>query len=121
MIRICRERGLPVIIQTFPNNSYDEIGIGTNHALREIAIEENVPLVDQEELFIEYIEKKNLQRSDFFEFPYPDNYFITKKSAFGKIIMIPRKFEGHCNSRGYHLMAENIYHKIIEEGLVEDK
>jgi hypothetical protein len=121
MVKICRDRGLPVIIQTFPNNSYDEMGIGINHALREIAKEENVPLVDQEELFIEYIEKENLQRSDFFEFPYPNNCFITKESALGKTVMIPCKFEGHCNSQGYRLMAENIYRKIIEKGLLENK
>lgn len=103
MVAICRSQDIPVIMQTFPNDGYDKFGIGINQAIRETAQELGVPFVDQQELFIEYFEDKDLDRSKYFEFPSTDRYHVTG--------------EGHCNEMGYRLMAQNLYNKIREEGI----
>ncbi|MBD3379548.1 MAG: tetratricopeptide repeat protein [Candidatus Omnitrophica bacterium] len=99
MVKVCRAKGVEVVMQTFPNDAYDKYSLGINRAIREAALELGVPFVDQERLFREYFIEEGVSRDDYFEFPGADGY---------------QTGEGHCNERGYRLMAENIY-SVIEE------
>lgn len=104
MVEVCRSEGIEVIMQTFPNNAYDKYDLGINRAIREAASDLGVPFVDHELLFEEYFIEKAEDRNSYFEFPGNDGY---------------QTGEGHCNAAGYHLMAENIYKKIIDEDLIK--
>ncbi len=104
MVTLCKEKGIEVIMQTFPNNAYDKYNIGVNRAIREAALELGVPFVDHERLFTEYFIREGKDRDGYFEFPGNDGY---------------QTGEGHCNELGYRLMAENIYNVMEEREVLE--
>ena len=63
-----------------------------NESIKESAAEYSAPFVDNEYLFSELWEKGEKEGI----------YFVS---------------DGHCNAKGYNVMAKNIYEKIIEEKL----
>ena len=97
MIRRAQERGIKVILQSYP--SYDGVGKGGNYEyfsglLRGVAKKMAVLFVDHEQIF-EGIFLKGKNRDDYFE-----------------------AAKVHCNEKGYGVMAENIYNCIIAHNVI---
>jgi hypothetical protein len=92
-IKIIRRRGIKVILQNYPLCPISSDRKFYNDAIDDVAARLHVPLVNNERIFQEVINKGGK-----FE-----DYFIA---------------DGHCNSRGYQLMATNVYNKILEEGIL---
>ena len=107
MVEICRLQGIPVIMQTYPSDAYSEHIISINQAIREAANELGVAFVDQQELFIEFSDSSGVNSDDYFELPASVRSYIVGG--------------GHCNRKGYRLMAENLYDKIQEEEIFTAK
>lgn len=90
IIKISKNRKVAIILQTYPRNWYFLF----NNAIREISREYNIVLVDNERIFEE--EAKHIDIERFF---VPD---------------------GHCNAKGYGIIAENTYKTLIEHKLLPD-
>ena len=87
IVKIARAKHVPIFLQTYPNANYPEIN--------RVAQEWSVPLVDHFQVFNDMWKTGKVDRYDFFE----------NKTGWG----------GHCNARGYGVMAENIFKKLVEE------
>ncbi|MDD5115937.1 MAG: tetratricopeptide repeat protein [Candidatus Omnitrophica bacterium] len=92
-VRICRDRGVKIILQDYGLCPISSDCKFYNDAIRNVALHLQVPLVDNEKIFQEIMDKGGK----------PEDYFIA---------------DGHCNSNGYRLMAVNVYDKIIEEKII---
>lgn len=88
IVRMCRARGIKVVIHNYPR--YTE---RPNSILLNVALKFNIPFVDNKEIFRETMARE--QKGD-------AEYFVA---------------DGHCTSKGYLLMATNVYNKILEEGI----
>ncbi len=87
MIDTCRRMKIKVIIQNYPAESLYSV---INSFLNEFALKESIPLVDNAKVFRYLLEKGDNEY----------HYFVPDK---------------HCNERGYKIMAENVYQKVMEE------
>lgn len=87
IVKTFQAQGIKVILQNYPNQQLK--------SMEEAAKECSIPLVDNYRIFKE-LRQKGERTSDYFQF------------SDGR---------GHCNSKGYGVMAENVYNKIIEEKL----
>lgn len=92
MIGMCDDRDVRVMLLNYPSEIE---GIDVNGILREAARKRSVPFVDNAALFDDMFSKKKLQRKDFFA---PD---------------------GHCNAKGYGVMAMNVYDAMSRHGYVK--
>ena len=96
MIRIIRKRNIKIILQTYPyrikTHGYRLTEL--TDILHDVAVRFKIPLVDNEKIFQEIKGKGATDNEE---------YFVA---------------DGHCNSRGYKLMAVNVYNKIIEAGML---
>jgi lysophospholipase L1-like esterase len=84
IIRLCRDKQVPVILLNYPGNNT------VNHIIGAIAKKYSVPLVDNHTVF------SGLWGNDY--------YFSA---------------DGHCNARGYGVMAKNVYDKLREIGIAK--
>ncbi|MFC1514900.1 tetratricopeptide repeat protein [Candidatus Omnitrophota bacterium] len=91
IIKICQAQGVKIILQTYPRNNE------VNEAIRNVAKECSVPLVDNYESFSELWDK-GYDLGDYFELP---------------------DGSGHCNAKGYGVMAMNVYDAIVEEKIFD--
>ena len=97
MIRIIRSKNIKIVLQTYPyriktHGLFDRHEIQEiNDIIRDVALRFKIPLVDQGKVFQE---TKDPRTGD------NEEYFVA---------------DGHCNSRGYKLMAVNLYNKINEQ------
>lgn len=90
IIKISKNRGVAIILQTYPRNWYFLF----NNATREISREYNIALVDNERIFEEEAKHIDIER-----------FFVS---------------DGHCNAEGYRIIAENIYKALIEHKFLSD-
>lgn len=91
IVRIIRSKNIKIILQNYPEFS-QKFKI-YNNTLRQITIQLKIPFIDNEKIFQEIM----------IEGEKPDDYFVA---------------DGHCNSKGYRIMASNVYKKIFEEKLL---
>lgn len=89
IIRALQQNHIPVLLQNYPPLPHGPKR-SIDAILRDIAAEQHVPFVDQERLFQE-MEERGEKLGDYFE---PG---------------------GHCNARGYGVMATNIFDALTEE------
>jgi lysophospholipase L1-like esterase len=94
IVRIIRERGVALILQNYPPFPGNRERL-VNRILRTIARDEAIPFVDNERLFMKMIEDGQ-RYADLFQ---------------------TNDVHGHCNHRGYRVMAEHVYAAIVEEGM----
>ncbi|MCF7887199.1 MAG: tetratricopeptide repeat protein [Candidatus Omnitrophica bacterium] len=87
IIRIIREKEIKMILQNYPPNMTGRKK-SINGILRKIADDFNIPFVDNEKQFLQEMRINN------------NDFFVS---------------DGHCNAKGYGLMAMNIYNVIIKE------
>ena len=87
IVKMARARHVPLFLQTYPNANF--------HGISEVAQESGVPLVDHFQIFNDMWQTGKVDRYDFFE----------AKVGTG----------GHCNAKGYGVLAENIFKKLVEE------
>jgi tetratricopeptide (TPR) repeat protein len=93
IIDVCRSRKIPIIMQSYPDvQAHKEV----SEALREVAQKKGVPFVDQDRLFAE-MWKRGEKR---------EGYYVA---------------DGHCNAKGYGVMARNIYEEIVRGGFLKDE
>jgi tetratricopeptide (TPR) repeat protein len=85
IIILCQSRGIKIILQNYPCEE------DVNKVIKEFAIEHSIPFVNNLQVFNELLSNKEVKREDYFR---PD---------------------GHCTSRGYGIIAQNLYDKIMEE------
>jgi lysophospholipase L1-like esterase len=91
IIRAIQNKRIKVLLQNYPPSINNETTIYFNKfLLPEIAREFNIPFVDNNEIFHEIMDKDTMRRV----------FFIG---------------DGHCNARGYGVMAMNVFRKIKEE------
>jgi tetratricopeptide (TPR) repeat protein len=92
IVRIVRNKNIGIILQNYPRRYIGTQGIGkfANPIIRNTAIRFKIPYVDNEKIFQEIIDRGGKT----------EDYFVV---------------DGHCNSKGYKVMAANVYNKIIEE------
>lgn len=92
IVKIIQSKKIKIILQNYPLCLITTQGGAKfiNDILCNIAIRFKIPFVDNEKIFREIIDKG----------AKTEDYFI---------------LDGHCNSRGYKVMATNVYNKIIEE------
>ena len=98
MIRIIRSKNIKIVLQTYPYRIKSHgipFGQEINDIIRDVAVRFKIPLVDQEKIFQE---TKDQGTGD------NEGYFVA---------------DGHCNNRGYKLMAVNVYNKIVEAGILD--
>jgi len=89
---ILQKDNIKIILQNYPFDPY----VGArfiDSILRKVANDLNIPFVDNELIFLEMM-NKGAKRDDCFSPDY------------------------HCNARGYEIMANNVYNKIIEEKIL---
>jgi lysophospholipase L1-like esterase len=86
MIRLCRSRGAKVVVATYPGATFEQL----TQLHRQLAREEGVVLVDNQEYF-GVLEDR-------------ERYFTTD--------------EVHPNAAGYRLLAENIFNGMLENAIV---
>lgn len=97
IIRIAKNEGIKVILQNYPCAINKENVIYFNNIiLPKIAEDSNVSFVDNNRVFQEMLDR-GAKREDLFE------------SSSG----------GHCNAKGYGVMAMNIFNKIKEEKMID--
>jgi lysophospholipase L1-like esterase len=100
MVAILNKRNIKVIIQNYP--PVMPLGQrfikGVNETLKKVAIDTNVPFVDNEQVFLKLMHN-------------PGNW----KDYFNDTL----EGGGHCNANGYRIMAENVYTKIKEESMLK--
>ncbi len=89
--RLCRQRGIKLLIMTYPRGEVYEYNVNT--IIKQIAREEPLDMVDNEKVFRRLL-STGYKVEDLF---VPDT---------------------HCNARGYAVIAENIYGKLIEDGIL---
>ncbi len=102
IIRIIRDKNIKLILHNYPPRPEREGGKEIhliNEALKDTAAESGLPFIDDEKLFQDMWDRGE-NRLD-----YHENF----KGVAGS----------HLNSRGYKIMAEALYDKIIEEGFLE--
>jgi len=87
IIRICKNKGIKIIIQGYPHNTWERI----NKLLASISKKNKITFVDNLRTF-NLLQKKGNQK---------ENYFIPD--------------EIHPNTKGHEIIAKNLYHKIIDE------
>ena len=87
MIKICKQRKIPMIIQSYPQPSLP---------LKDFALSNGALFVDNEEVFTG-LEKRGEKH---------EKYFVP---------------DGHCNARGYGVIARNIYQVMRKAGLFKLK
>jgi len=91
IIRLCQEEEIKIILQNYPYlQGKTFYDPRVNEVINGIAEECSLPLVDNCRIFN--------------ELPNKEGYFIS---------------DGHCNYRGYRVMAQNVYDKIIEEKIFD--
>jgi lysophospholipase L1-like esterase len=95
MVRIVREHGIGLVMQNYPPY-WARVERPINAILREIAHEEEIPFVDNEKIFREEMERG---------------------TRYGDLFRAHDIF-GHCNEKGYQIMAEGIYATITEKGML---
>lgn len=93
IIKIIRQKKIKIILQSYPY-PLEVRKIPIDAILRKIANELHISFVDNELLFREMLERGS--RSE--------DFFVA---------------DGHCNARGYGIVAMNVYNKIMEEGMLE--
>jgi tetratricopeptide (TPR) repeat protein len=86
IVRICKEHNIEVMFLNYPFG-FDPASI----ALQRIAAKNSIPFVDNRRVFDELWEKGGKR----------EDYSVS---------------DGHCNAKGYGVMARNIYEKIRELG-----
>ncbi len=88
IVKMCQQEEIKIILQNYPLS-------GTyNKVIKEIAEKNSIPFIDHCYIFKNLLSKEKVRMEDYFK---PDT---------------------HCNEKGYGIMAENIYNKIIEESLI---
>ncbi len=85
IIKICQSQGIKIILHNYPINWWANIHL----KLEKIARKYSIPFVDNERAF-EVLWLRRQRREDYF---------------------IP---DGHCNEKGYAIMAKNIYNKMMK-------
>ncbi len=94
-IEICRERNIKLIIQNYPlrfqNNFWVQSVTPINELIERVAAKHSIPFVDNKKKF--------------------DNLGERQKEY-----LEPLGCGEHCNAKGYALMANNLYNKILEIG-----
>jgi len=86
IIKICKKNNVKIILQNYPINHFPPPDLPANYVLNDIASNSDIPFINNVELFC-------------------------KLGEFQKSYFVP---DGHCNNKGYGLMAKNLYNKIIE-------
>jgi len=96
IIRIVQNKKIKIILQNYPPPAIniEKVVYFNSIFLSEIAKDHNIAFVDNCRIFQEILDR-GAKRDDFF---VPD---------------------GHCNAKGYEVMAMNIFNKIKEEGMIE--
>ena len=90
IISLCEKNNIKLIFQTYPF-SYNSV----NDTIREICNNnKNLILVDQNNIFQELVKKDS-----------SDLYFVD--------------FD-HCTEKGHYIMAENVYHALLENKLIRE-
>ena len=91
IIKICKTQKIKIIMQNYPYKctSPNQRNLPENIILTNFAKQHNIPLVDNKKIFDSLGTEK-------------DNFFAP---------------DGHCNAKGYKLMAQSIYNKILEENI----
>jgi hypothetical protein len=91
---LCNQHNIKLIVMNYPLNYNYILYKRVNNAIRKFAITNNVTFIDNESIFMQYKSKS-------------DSLF--------------ERFDIHCNANGYNLMAQNIYSKMIDENLIENR
>jgi len=92
IICICNNFRVKIMFQNYPANHFPHPDMPANYLLNKYFNKwENIPFVNNEECFIK-------------AGALNDNYFVK---------------DGHCNNKGYGLMAKNVFEKIISERIFE--
>lgn len=92
MVDICNQRKIQIVLMNYPTLNKSSISNSVNQVLSDFAIKNNIVFVNNTQLF-DTITTDRL------------SYFIS---------------DGHCNDKGYMLMAQNIF-KILVENKIIDK
>ncbi|MFA5090996.1 MAG: tetratricopeptide repeat protein [Candidatus Omnitrophota bacterium] len=90
IINICKRNGIKVILQDYPFPYPNSRAY--SHILYNVAGSNSVPFISNYQLFYDLL-KKGAQQKEYFS------------------------SDGHCNARGYKIMAGNIYDKIARENM----
>lgn len=87
IVKSAKRTGLKIILQDYPSL------FRGNKIIEDVATKLEVPFVDNESVFEELISKNGLDWKS-------PNYFVE---------------DGHCNTNGYRIMAENLYKAVKSE------
>ncbi|HNQ67676.1 MAG TPA: SGNH/GDSL hydrolase family protein [Bacteroidales bacterium] len=87
----CHEKGIKVILMTYPFKSDKPFYWPVNDIIRELSVLYDIKLIDNFEIFID-IEKDN------------ETYYVS---------------DGHCNDRGYRVISNEIYKLLKTEKLLK--
>lgn len=97
IVQICRKNNVQLLLQCYAvkpeDNFWTRIAAEVNGVVRDVAEEYSVPAVDNEEIF----NSLGIKEKEYFT-PYPN--------------------DAHPNEKGYGLMAQNIYNKMISEKMI---
>jgi len=97
IVKIIQSKNIRIILQNYPVSTKFQAG-AIDDILRNVAMRFNIPFVDNNNLFKKIIAAEG-EKVD-------EEYFVP---------------DGHCNSRGYKIMANNVYNKIVEKEMFERK
>jgi lysophospholipase L1-like esterase len=87
----CREKGIKVILMTYPFKYDKPLYWPINDIIRELSVSYNVKLIDNFEIF------KDIEKDK-------DTYFVS---------------DGHCNDKGYRVISNEIYKLLKNEKLLK--
>jgi len=97
IVKIIQSRNIKIILQNYPASTKFHAG-KIDGILKNVAVRFNIPFVNNNWMFKKMIAAQGAK--------IDTEYFVP---------------DGHCNGRGYKVMATNVYNKIIEERMLKSK